>query len=67
MTLIAAPSRTASGESGFGARHALILLVLMWASRLLGLGGLLSGNIRAEIAINFHTGRMRNTRTARRV
>ncbi|KPM53592.1 MFS transporter [Frankia sp. R43] len=58
MTLIAAPSRTASGESGFGARNALILLVLMWASQLLGLVGLLSGNIQADIAIHFHTARI---------
>ncbi|MFC7887194.1 MFS transporter [Streptomyces sp. NPDC057376] len=45
----------AGGTAGFGARLALILIALLWASQLNGLIGLISGNVQSEIAINFHT------------
>ncbi len=58
MTVTAVPSQTEPGRSGFTARNALILIVLMWAAQLLGLVGLLSGNVQAEIAVHFHTVRI---------
>ncbi|MCK9928901.1 MFS transporter [Frankia sp. Mgl5] len=58
MTVTAVPSRTEPGRSSFTARNALILIVLMWAAQLLGLVGLLSGNVQAEIAVHFRTARI---------
>ncbi|MFI1484086.1 MFS transporter [Streptomyces sp. NPDC020747] len=44
-----------AGKSGFGARYALMLIVLLWASQLTGLVGLISGNAQSAIAIHFQT------------
>ncbi|MEU1515228.1 MFS transporter [Streptomyces sp. NPDC005811] len=44
-----------TGKSGFGARFALILIALLWASQLNGLMGLMSGNAQSQIAIHYHT------------
>jgi MFS family permease len=44
-----------TGKSGFGARFALILIALLWASQLNGLIGLMTGNAQSEIAIHYHT------------
>lgn len=58
MTVTAVPSRTEPGRSRFTARNALTLIALMWSAQLLGLVGLLSGNVQAEIAVHFHTARI---------
>lgn len=44
-----------AGKAGFGARYALMLIVLLWASQLTSLVGLISGNAQSAIAIHFHT------------
>jgi MFS family permease len=44
-----------AGKSGFGARFALILFALLWASQLNGLIGLMGSNAQAEIAIHYRT------------
>ncbi|MEV1067110.1 MFS transporter [Streptomyces sp. NPDC050263] len=44
-----------AGKAGFGTRYALMLIVLLWASQLTGLVGLISGNAQSAIAIHFHT------------
>ncbi|MFF7594470.1 MFS transporter [Streptomyces sp. NPDC007896] len=44
-----------AGKAGFGARFALILIALLWASQLNGLIGLMSSNAQSEIAIHYHT------------
>ncbi|WP_194903909.1 MFS transporter [Catenulispora rubra] len=49
-----APQPTEEG-TGFGLRHALILLALLWAVALNPIVGLLSGNAQAQIAIHFRT------------
>ncbi len=44
-----------AGRGGFGARYVLILVVLLWATQLTSLVGLISGNAQSAIAIHFHT------------
>ncbi|MFC7886209.1 MFS transporter [Streptomyces sp. NPDC057376] len=44
-----------AGHSGFGARFAVILIALLWASQLNGLIGLMASNAQSEIAIHYHT------------
>ncbi|MFI6374383.1 MFS transporter [Streptomyces sp. NPDC050546] len=44
-----------AGRSGFGARFALILVALLWASQLNGLIGLMGSNAQSQIAIHFRT------------
>ncbi|WP_416968726.1 MFS transporter [Streptomyces sp. 4F14] len=44
-----------AGRSGFGARFALILIALLWASQLNGLIGLMGSNAQAEIAVHYRT------------
>jgi MFS family permease len=44
-----------AGKSGFGARFALILIALLWASQLNGLIGLMGSNAQSQIAIHYHT------------
>ncbi|MCK9902667.1 MFS transporter [Frankia sp. Cpl3] len=58
MTVTTVSSQMESEPAGFNARYGVVLVVLMWASQLLGLVGLLSGNIQAEIATHFHTTRI---------
>ncbi|MFB4420795.1 MFS transporter [Streptomyces sp. QL37] len=57
MTLDVESSRgeERAGSSGFGARFALILIALLWASQLNGLVGLMGSNAQSEIAIHYHT------------
>ncbi|MEU3618803.1 MFS transporter [Streptomyces sp. NPDC006872] len=57
MTLnVESPEREEeTGKSGFGARFALILIALLWASQLNGLIGLMGSNAQAEIAVHYHT------------
>ncbi|MFF3372271.1 MFS transporter [Streptomyces sp. NPDC002680] len=57
MTLnVESPERKEeTGKSGFGARFALILIALLWASQLNGLIGLMGSNAQAEIAVHYHT------------
>ncbi|MEV6350598.1 MFS transporter [Actinoplanes sp. NPDC051851] len=42
-------------KSGFGARFALVLVALLWASQLNGLMGLMASSAQSAIAIHFHT------------
>jgi len=44
-----------AGKAGFGARFALILIALLWASQLNGLIGLMGSNAQSQIAIHYHT------------
>ncbi|MFJ5309223.1 MFS transporter [Streptomyces sp. NPDC088350] len=44
-----------AGKAGFGARYVVILIVLLWATQLTSLVGLISGNAQSAIAIHFHT------------
>lgn len=44
-----------AGKAGFGARFAVILIALLWASQLNGLIGLMASNSQSEIAIHYHT------------
>jgi MFS family permease len=44
-----------AGRAGFGARFALILIALLWASQLNGLVGLMGSNAQSLIAIHYHT------------
>lgn len=48
------PPPAAEG-TGFGGRHLVILLSLLWGVQLLPIMGLLGGNAQSEIAIHFHT------------
>ncbi|MFJ3779040.1 MFS transporter [Streptomyces sp. NPDC090075] len=44
-----------TGKAGFGARFALILIALLWASQLNGLIGLMGSNAQSQIAIHYQT------------
>ncbi|MEU9157374.1 MFS transporter [Streptomyces sp. NPDC048417] len=56
MTLnVESPHQEEAGKSGFGARFALILIALLWASQLNGLVGLMGSNAQSQIAIHYHT------------
>jgi MFS family permease len=45
----------AQEKARFGARHALILISLLWTVQLPPIVGLLGGNAQATVAIHFHT------------
>ncbi|MFI1335270.1 MFS transporter [Streptomyces sp. NPDC020845] len=56
MTLnVESPHQEEAGKAGFGARFALILIALLWASQLNGLIGLMGSNAQSQIAIHYHT------------
>jgi MFS family permease len=42
-------------KSGFGVRHTLTLLALVWTAQILPIVSLLAGNAQSGIAIHFHT------------
>lgn len=55
MTSTASTSPQRAEGTGFTARHALLLIALLWPAQLLSVIGLLAGNAQSKIAIHFHT------------